>query len=235
MLNTEPYTRETARSTIYLALARYSSAMSATMRLIQLLVIISVVALAISRRAVASDPDISSDFILPENHTGTTVDASFFTYTGFRGLFDQTPEIFTATKASMDEFPALKGQSVSYAMLQFPPNTIFPPHTRLDSAGLMLVLTGSLEVGLIDSKNVLYIKKLQAGDMFVFPKGLIHYQYNADPNLPATAIASFGSASARSVAVPDSIFTSGIREAVLAKSFKTDISTVRKIRAGLKN
>ena len=158
-----------------------------------------------------------------------------FTYTGFRGLFDQVPETFTATKASMEEFPALKGQSVSYAMLRFPPNTIFPPHTRLDSAGLMLVLTGSLEVGLIDSKNVLYTKKLQAGDMFVFPKGLIHYQYNTDSNLPATAIAAFGSASARSVAVPASIFTSGIREAVLAKSFKTDVSTVRKIRAGLKN
>ncbi|KAM5554394.1 putative germin-like protein 9-2 [Rosa sericea] len=206
-----------------------------TMRLIQLLVIISVIALAISRRALASDPDITSDYILPENHTSTTVDASFFTYTGFRGLFDQAPKTFTATKASMDEFPALKGQSVSYTMLQFPPNSLFPPHTRLDSAGLMFVLTGSLEVGLIDTKNVLYTKKLQAGDMFVFPKGLIHYQYNADPNLPATAIAAFGSASARTVAVPASIFSSGIRDVVLAKSFKTDVSTVRKIRAGLKN
>ncbi|KAK9911309.1 hypothetical protein M0R45_035226 [Rubus argutus] len=206
-----------------------------TTRLTHLLVIISAIALATSKGALARDPDITSDFILPENYTGTTVDASFFTYTGFRGLLDQTPKTFTATKASMDEFPALNGQGVSYAMLQFPPNTLFSPHTRLDSAGLMFVLTGSLEVGLIDSKDVLYKKKLYAGDMFVFPKGLIHYQYNADPQLPATAIAAFGSASSRSVSVPSSIFASGIPDVILEKSFKTDINTIRKIRAGVKN
>lgn len=206
-----------------------------TTRLIHLLAIISVIALATSKGALARDPDITSDFILPENHTGTTVDASFFTYTGFRGILDQAPKEFTATKASMDEFPALKGQGVSYAMLQFPPNTIFSPHTRVDSSGLMFVLTGSLEVGLIDSKDVLYRKKLYAGDMFVFPKGLIHYQYNADPLLPATAIAAFGSASARTVSVPSSIFGSGIPDDVLEKSFKTDIRTIRKIRAGVNN
>jgi hypothetical protein len=94
-------------------------------------------------------------------------------------------------------------------------------------------LDGSLEVGLIDTKNVLYTQKLQAGDMFVFPKGLIHYQYNTDPQLPATAIAAFGSASARAVAVPPSVFASGIDDVILAKSFKTDVDTIKMFKAGL--
>ncbi|KAL6124599.1 hypothetical protein ACLB2K_077111 [Fragaria x ananassa] len=133
----------------------------------------------------------------------------------------------------MVEFPALNGQSVSYAVLQFPPQTLLPPHTRPDAAGLLFLLDGSLKVGLIDTKNNLYTNKLQAGDMFVFPKGLIHYQYNSHHQTPATAIAAFGSASARAVAVPSSVFTSGIGDVILAKSFKTDVDTIKKIKAGL--
>ncbi|KAM5554391.1 hypothetical protein ABKV19_022665 [Rosa sericea] len=133
----------------------------------------------------------------------------------------------------MVEFPALNGQSVSYAVLQLPPQTLLPPHTRPDATGLLFLLDGSLEVGLIDTKNNLYTQKLQAGDMFVFPKGLIHYQYNTDSQLPATAIAAFGSASARAVAVPPSVFASGIDDVILAKSFKTDVDTIKKIKAGL--
>lgn len=203
-----------------------------TMRLVQLLMmIILVLALATSRRVLASDPDILSDYILPQN--STTVNATFFTYPGLRGIFDQAPETFKTTKASMVEFPALNGQSVSYAVLQLPPSTLFPPHTRPDATGLLFLLEGSLEVGLIDTKNVLYTQKLQAGDMFVFPKGLIHYQYNTDPQYPATAIVAFGSASARAVAVPPSVFASGIDDVILAKSFKTDVDTIKKIEAGL--
>ena len=203
-----------------------------TMRLVQLLMmIILVLALATSRRVLASDPDILSDYILPQN--STTVNATFFTYTGLRGIFDQAPETFKTTKASMVEFPALNGQSVSYAVLQLPPSTLFPPHTRPDATGLLFLLEGSLEVGLIDTKIVLYTQKLQAGDMFVFPKGLIHYQYNTDPQYPATAIVAFGSASARAVAVPPSVFASGIDVVIRAKSFKTDVDTIKKIEAGL--
>ncbi|PRQ56705.1 putative germin, rmlC-like cupin domain-containing protein [Rosa chinensis] len=206
--------------------------MAMTMRLVQLLMMtILVLALATSKRVLASDPDILSDFLLPQN--SSTVDASFFTFTGFRGIFDQAPKTLKTTKASMVEFPALNGQSVSYAVLQLPPQTLFPPHTRPDATGLLFLLDGSLEVGLIDTKNNLYTQKLQAGDMFVFPKGLIHYQYNTDSQLPATAIAAFGSASARAVAVPPSVFASGIDDVILAKSFKTDVDTIKKIKAGL--
>lgn len=202
------------------------------MRSVQSLMMTTLVlALATSKTVLASDPDILSDYVLPQN--STSVDASFFTFTGFRGIFDQAPKTVKTTKASMVEFPALNGQSVSYAVLQLPPQTLLPPHTRPDAAGLLFLLDGSLEVGLIDTKNNLYTKKLQAGDIFIFPKGLIHYQYNTDSQLPATAIAAFGSASARAVAVPPSVFASGIDDVILAKSFKTDIDTIRKIKAGL--
>ncbi|XP_021814672.1 putative germin-like protein 9-2 [Prunus avium] len=206
---------------------------AAARRLVQsLIILVLALAMATSKRALASDPDIISDFIVPLNFNGT-IDGSFFTFTGFRGIFDQAPKTLKGSKASLVEFPALNGQSVSYAVLQFPPNTLFPPHTRPDATGLLFLVDGSLEVGLIDTKNNLYTQKLQTGDLFIFPKGLVHYQYNSDPQLPATAIAAFGSASARAVTVPPAVFTTGIDDAILAKSFNTDVGTIEKIRAGL--
>lgn len=205
--------------------------MAMAMRLVQVLVILVFSLATFKRPVIASDPDIISDFIVPPDYNGT-VDGTFFTFTGFGGIFDQAPQTVKASKASIVEFPALNGQSVSYAVLQFPPNSLLPPHTRPDATGLLFLLDGTLEVGLIDTKNNLYTQKLQTGDLFVFPKGLVHYQYNSDPQLPATAIAAFGSASARAVTVLPSVFGTGINNMILAKSFKTDVSTIENIKTG---
>ncbi|XXG49004.1 hypothetical protein AAC387_Pa02g3303 [Persea americana] len=191
------------------------------------------VALATSHIANASDPDITSDFIIPPGINA--VDGNFFTYTGMRGILDaDTPATFNVTKATMAELPALNGQSVSYAVLRYPAGgSVNPPHTHPRSAELLLLIDGTLEVGFIDTTNKLYTQTLQIGDVPVFPKGLVHYQYNPDDENPATAISSFGSASAGTVSVPSSIFSSGIDDGILAKSFKTDVATIQKIKAGL--
>ncbi|KAL5763728.1 hypothetical protein ACOSQ2_016322 [Xanthoceras sorbifolium] len=180
----------------------------------------------------AGDPDILTDFIVPI-HTNFT-DGNLFTYTGMRGIFiDNPPPNFKVTKASMAEFPVLNGQSVSMAVLQFPSGAVNPPHTHPRSAELLFLVEGSLEVGFIDTTNKLYVQKLQVGDMFVFPKGLVHYQYNADGKNPATAFSGFGSANAGTVSVPVTLFGTDISDGILAKAFKTDVATVQKLKAGL--
>ncbi|KAF8395409.1 hypothetical protein HHK36_019355 [Tetracentron sinense] len=189
-------------------------------------------AMATSRMAIASDPDITSDFIVPPNQY--FVDGKFFTYTGMRGVFEKPSETFKVTKASMAEFPAVNGQSVSFAVLQYPGGSVNPPHTHPRSAELLFLVEGSsLEVGFVDTSNKLYTQKLLLGDMFVFPKGLIHYQFNPNPKEPVTAISAFGSASAGTVSVPGTVFATGIDDNILAKAFKTDVATIEKIKAGL--
>ncbi|KAG9458991.1 hypothetical protein H6P81_003499 [Aristolochia fimbriata] len=179
----------------------------------------------------ASDPDLISDFLVPPN--ATNVDGNFFTYTGFRALAggDPVPKAFAVTKATKAEFPALDGQSVSYAVLAFPPNSINPPHTHPRSGELLLLISGALDVGFVDTAGKLFTQTLQAGDMFVFPKGLVHYQVNCDAVNPAWALSAFGSASAGTVSVPSTLFATGIDDNVLAMSFKTDVATIQKIKA----
>ncbi|KAI4345352.1 hypothetical protein L6164_012483 [Bauhinia variegata] len=187
-------------------------------------------AFAIVKIAMAGDPDILTDYIVPQGVSA--IDGNFFTYTSFRPIVLGTPQptAFKVTKASMVEFPALNGQSVSYAALQFPGGSVNPPHTHPRSAELLLVCQGSLQVGFVDTTNKLYTQKLQEGDMFIFPKGLVHFQYNADPKTSALAISAFGSANAGTVSIPSTLFNTSIDDNVLALSFKTDIATIQSLK-----
>ncbi|XBI74259.1 germin-like protein 9-3 [Triticum urartu] len=205
--------------------------------------VLVVVALVTAPHAmVAGDPDILTDFVVPDNFYGIApmnITGDFFTYTGFRATMNMTMPMpmpgaqnFTVTKASMTEFPALNGQSVSYAMLKFPSESINPPHTHPRAAELLLVLHGALSVGFVDTAGKLYTQDLAVGDMFIFPKGLVHYQSNPGQS-PAVALSAFGSAAAGTVSVPVTVFGTGVDDAVLAKSFKTDLPTVQKLKAAL--
>ncbi|XP_052166658.1 putative germin-like protein 9-2 [Oryza glaberrima] len=185
---------------------------------------------------MAGDPDILTDYVIPANGNPMNITGDFFAFTGFRKVFNTSsapePNSFTVTKATMAEFPALNGQSVSYATLVFPPSTVNPPHTHPRSAELLLVVDGALSVGFIDTTNKLYTQDLAAGDMFVFPKGMVHFQFNSG-NQPAMALSAFGSAAPGVVPVPVTVFGTGIDDAVLAKSFKTDVPTILKLKANL--
>ncbi|GFZ11234.1 germin-like protein 5 [Actinidia rufa] len=181
---------------------------------------------------MAGDSNIISDFIIPTNVT--TVDGNLFIFTGMRVLVDAGPPItFKVKKASMAEFPSLNGQSVSYVVLQYLANSTNPPHTHPRSAELLFLLGGSLEVGFVNTTNKLFTQTLQAGDLFVFPKGLVHYQFNGDAKKFAIAVSAFGSANAGTVSIPGAVFNTSINDGILAKSFKTDVATIQKIKAGL--
>ncbi|CAI0403818.1 unnamed protein product [Linum tenue] len=202
----------------------------ANVKLISLLLVASFA--IIIRTAISGDRDILTDFIAPPN---ATVDGSFFTFTGFGFLVNGTQlpaDKFKVVKATMAEFPALNGQSVSYATLLFPNGTANPPHTHPRAAELLFVVDGELQVGFVDTAGKLYTQALHVGDMFVFPKGLVHFQYNAGTSY-AIALSAFGSASAGTVSLPGTLFATGIDDAVLAKSFKTDVGVIQKLKAGL--
>lgn len=185
------------------------------------------------RTAMAGDPDILTDFQLPFPLGAINVTGDSFTYTGLRSFIGANPANFTVFKASLAELPALNGQSVSVAALYYPPATVNPPHTHPRASELLFLVTGALEVGFVNTTNFLFTQSLQAGDMFVFPKGLLHYQYNSDAANPAIAISAFGSASAGTVSIPTAVFNTSIYDPILAASFKTDVDTIEKLKSGL--
>ncbi|CAA2942854.1 germin 9-3 [Olea europaea subsp. europaea] len=112
------------------------------------------------------------------------------------------PLTFKVFKASLVEFPALNGQSVSYAVLLFPSGSINPVHTHPRSANLLFLFEGSLKVGFVDTTNSSSLKH--------FSLGLVHFQYNADAKVPALAISTFGSSNAGTVSLPNTPFNTSI-------------------------
>ncbi|KAK8602907.1 hypothetical protein V6N13_085109 [Hibiscus sabdariffa] len=194
---------------------------------------LAILVIAFPFSAISGDPDILTDFVVPLGTNNTQLDGNFFTYTGMRALINSNPPTnFTVTKATMAEFPALNGQSVSFAVLEYPAGSVNPPHTHPRATELLFLTYGVLEVGFVDTTNKLFTQRLQAGDMFAFPKGLVHYQFNCAENDFAVAISAFGSAAAGTVSVPSTVFGTNIDDDILAKSFKTDVPTIQKIKAG---
>jgi hypothetical protein len=84
----------------------------------------------------------------------------------------------------------------------------------------------------VDTTNKLFTQTLQPGDMFVFPKGLVHFQYNSDTQRPALAFSAFGSANAGTVSIPNTLFNTTIDDNVLALAFKTNVSTIQTLKKG---
>ncbi|XP_010068830.2 germin-like protein 9-3 [Eucalyptus grandis] len=193
-----------------------------------------VLALSLFGLTSAGDPDILTDFVVPPNVNNSNLNGSFFTYTGMRSLVGgNPPTTFTVTKASLNEFPALDGQSVSYAVLEFPAGSVNPPHTHPRGSELLFLIYGSLQVGFVDTTNKLFNQTLQTGDIFIFPKGLVHFQYNANQTDFAVAVSAFGSASAGLVSIPVTVFGTGIDDGILAESFKTNVTTIEALKAVL--
>ncbi|CAL5065582.1 unnamed protein product [Urochloa decumbens] len=185
------------------------------------------------RSARAGDPDILTDFVLPPGADPAQINGTFFTYTRLIGGLagDDTAGKFTVSKATAAEFPALLGQSVSFAALVYEPGTVNPLHIHPRASELLVVVQGPLLVGLVDGGAV-HTAALEAGDAFVFPKGMMHWQLNNGSGV-ARAFSAFGSASPGTVALPAALFETGIDDAVLERSFRTDEATVEELKHDL--
>ncbi|KAL1345595.1 hypothetical protein HN51_019331 [Arachis hypogaea] len=201
--------------------------------------IVKILSLVISASVIvqttmAGDPDIPSDFIAPD---GFPIDGKYFTYTGMRAFVQQSapPSYFTYLRGSKEEFAALDGLSVATIILEFRPGDVSPPHIHPRASELLFVVEGSLVVGFVDTNNKLFTQKLQTGDMFVFPKGLIHFQLNEDPKNHAISVSSLGSASPGLILVPNNLFNTSatVDDRVLALSFKTNVSTIQVLKKSL--
>ncbi|TVU32726.1 hypothetical protein EJB05_24477, partial [Eragrostis curvula] len=96
----------------------------------------------------------------------------------------------------------------------------------------LTVVDGELYVGFVATDGKLFAKVLSGGDVFVFPKGLVHFEFNRGP-CPAVAIAGLSSQNPGLIRVADGLFgaSPNVSDEVLAKAFRIDTATARMIKA----
>ncbi|KAJ7519152.1 hypothetical protein O6H91_20G025100 [Diphasiastrum complanatum] len=162
--------------------------------------------------AHGSDPELTTDFVSTDIKT---LDGNFFTFTGFReGLSAGFGETATKT-AFVSDFPALQGLGISYALMHFQPGGILALHFHPRGSKLIYVIQGTLTVGFIDSKDKLFNQTLQANDVFVVPRGMVHFMMNLDPQKEVKVIFSFSSANPGIVNLSSKLLLSDMPQLVL--------------------
>ncbi|KAJ8770303.1 hypothetical protein K2173_013257 [Erythroxylum novogranatense] len=134
------------------------------------------------------------------------------------------------TLLNVDQIPGLNTLGISLARIDYAPNGgLNPPHTHPRGTEILLVMEGELFVGFVSSNpdNRFISKVLKAGDVFVFPIGLIHFQVNI-AETSAVAIVGLSSQNPGVITVANAVFGSNppVKPEVLSKAFQLDENVV---------
>ncbi|KAH9627253.1 hypothetical protein KSS87_012257 [Heliosperma pusillum] len=137
------------------------------------------------------------------------------------------------TQVTATQVPGLNTLGISLARIDLAPYGINPPHTHPRATEVLTVIDGTLYVGFVTSNlptggNKLFTKVLNKGDVFVFPQGLVHFQFNVG-NTPAVAFAGLSSQNPGVLTIANAVFGSQppISVDVLAKAFQLDANVVK--------
>ncbi|XP_077221599.1 putative germin-like protein 2-1 [Tasmannia lanceolata] len=159
------------------------------------------------------------------------VEATDFFFTGLHLAGNTSNPVGSkVTPVFVGQLPGLNSLGISVARLDYAPWGLNPPHTHPRASEIFTVIEGTFYVGFVTSnpENRLVSKMLYKGDVFVFPQGLIHFEYNMGP-YNAIAMAALSSENPGVIVMASALFGSKppISGDVLAKAFQVDIKVVQ--------
>ncbi|KAE8707791.1 Germin-like protein subfamily 1 member 14 [Hibiscus syriacus] len=212
-----------------------------------ILIAFSLLALACSL-ASASDPSPLQDFCVAvkDIKNGVFVNGKFckdpklavaedFFFSGLNKPGNTAnPVGSNVTMVNVDALPGLNTLGISLVRIDYAPNGVNPPHTHPRGSEILLLVQGTLLVGFVTSNtdNRLFTKILNPGDVFVFPFGMIHFQFNIGKTA-AVAFAGLSSQNAGVITIANAVFGSNppINPDVLTKAFQLDKNTVKYLQS----
>ncbi|XP_041020137.1 germin-like protein subfamily 2 member 4 [Juglans microcarpa x Juglans regia] len=187
--------------------------------------------------AVVPSSDIKVNGFVCKDDANVTADDFFFGGLVKPNVINTSIGTFNATLASVREIPGLNTLALSVARSDYlPGGPSFTPHLHPRAAELIYVLEGQMNVGFITTANKLISKTVKKGEVFVFPKALVHYHYNDAADEHASMISVFDSQGPGNQVIATSLFaaTPPLPEDVLSLAFQVDIKQIEKIKENLK-
>ncbi|XP_074557263.1 putative germin-like protein 2-1 [Curcuma longa] len=202
------------------------------------LLLFALLALASSSAILASDPSPLQDFCVADLNSRIFVNgfpcknmndvkAEDFFFGGLDRPGDTNNYLRSnVTPVNVNQIPGLNTLGISLVRIDYGPNGLNPPHTHPRATEILAVLEGELYVGFVTSNlngggNRLFTKILRKGDVFVFPQGLIHFQFNIGKT-NVIAFAGLSSQNPGVITIANAVFGSKppISDDVLAKAFQ---------------
>uniref|UniRef100_A0A0E0JZY5 Germin-like protein n=1 Tax=Oryza punctata TaxID=4537 RepID=A0A0E0JZY5_ORYPU len=195
---------------------------------------------------VASDPSHLQDLCVADKASTVRINgvackdlkdvaAEDFFFSGLHRAGNTTNKQGSAvTAVNVAQVPGLNTLGISLARIDYTSHGLNPPHTHPRATEILTMLEGSLYVGFVTSnpENKLFTKVINKGDVFVFPKGLIHFQFNYGTT-DAVAIVALSSQNPGVITIANTVFGSkpSIKDDILAKSFQVEKTVVDQIQA----
>ncbi|OIT31933.1 PREDICTED: nectarin-1-like [Nicotiana attenuata] len=195
-------------------------------------------------RASASDPDPLQDVCVADYNSSVTVNGyackSNYTYApeDFASMAiaePGEPNIF-GTKvgvANVNNMPGLNTLGMSWARVDFERDGLNPPHSHPRATEIIFVLKGQLIAGFITTDNVFVDKLIRKGEVFVFPRALIHFQFNVGKGNASILVAFDSQNPGVQPVVSMFIAIPKIPDVVVAKTYQTNVTVVQEIRRRL--
>jgi quercetin dioxygenase-like cupin family protein len=103
------------------------------------------------------------------------------------------------------DFPGLNTLGLSIARTDIDVDGLVTPHSHPRASEMLYVSKGAVIAGFIDTRNKPFQQFLNEGDVFVFPRGLLHFCYNVGYDL-ATVFSVLNSQNPGVVTVADALF-----------------------------
>uniref|UniRef100_A0A2N9F3T3 Germin-like protein n=1 Tax=Fagus sylvatica TaxID=28930 RepID=A0A2N9F3T3_FAGSY len=148
--------------------------------------------------------------------------------TSLASAYDPSPLQDFCVAINNTNSAGLNTLGISLARLDFAPYGLNPPHTHPRGTEILVVVEGTLYVGFVTSNpNKLFTKVLNKGDVFVFPIGLIHFQFNIGKT-NALAFSGLSSQNPGVITIANAVFgsTPPINPDVLIKAFQVDKNVI---------
>ncbi|XP_024027990.1 germin-like protein subfamily 1 member 17 [Morus notabilis] len=167
------------------------------------------------------------------------VNANDFSFSGLNIPGDTNNKVGSnVTNVNVGKLPGLNTLGIQLVRIDFAPYGENPPHTHPRGTEILVVVEGTLYVGFVSSNadgNRLFAKILNKGDVFVFPIGMIHFQFNPG-HYPAVAFAGLSSQDAGVITIANTVFgsTPPINPDILAKAFQLDRNQVELLQQKFK-
>ncbi|KAG5239553.1 germin protein subfamily member [Salix suchowensis] len=204
------------------------------------------------RVTLASDPDPVRDFCIAntdsatnipcKNSSDATVEDFIFSGIKSRGRFSETG--LASIPVNVNSFPGLNTLGVSLVRADFEAGGVNVPHFHPRATEVAYVLEGKIYSGFVDTKNKVFAKVLEKGEVMVFPRVsnsincsvklfyMVHFQMNVGDK-PAAILGSFDSENPGLMKIPAAVFGCGIKEELLEKAFGLTAKDISKVRKNL--
>ncbi|KAL9141092.1 hypothetical protein ABFS82_14G080500 [Erythranthe guttata] len=204
--------------------------------------VVTMLAMFMLSSTVSADPEMLQDICVADLTSAVKVNgftcksnvtADDFFFAGLaKPALTNTTTGAAVTGANVQRIPGLNTLGVSLGRIDYAPGGLNPPHTHPRATEVVFVLEGELDVGFITTANILYSKTIKKGEVFVFPKGLVHFQKNNGKS-NAAVVAAFNSQLPGTQSIAATLFAAAppVPDNVLTTAFQVGTKEVQKIKS----